>query len=138
MTTGKGAAWWGLLGFSFLFFSALYRLWIPARQLEPHTFSITDWSILICGILFMGYVKGHCIFYRRFAPHFAAHPYSSWERESNENCNSIIRRFIPKGSAISKHTHKQIQKIEDWINNYPRKILDFNTAEELFKKEFSA
>ena len=75
MTTGKGAAWWGLLGFSFLFISALYRLWIPARQLEPHTFSIVDWSILICGILFMGYVKGHCIFYRRFAPRFAARTY---------------------------------------------------------------
>lgn len=69
---------------------------------------------------------------------YYAHPYSSWERGSNENANRMIRRFIPKGSDISKLTHKQIQQVEDWINNYPRKILDFQTAEERFIQEFAA
>lgn len=69
---------------------------------------------------------------------YYAHPYSSWERGSNENANRIIRRFIPKGCDISKFTRKQIQKIEDWINNYPRKILDFETAEERFIQELAA
>lgn len=69
---------------------------------------------------------------------YYAHPYSSWERGSNENSNRIIRRFIPKGCDISKFTRKQIQKIEDWINNYPRKILDFETAEERFIQELAA
>ena len=69
---------------------------------------------------------------------YYAHPYSSWERGSNENANRIIRRFIPKGSDISKFTHKQIQKIEEWINNYPRKILNFKTAEEMFVQELVA
>jgi IS30 family transposase len=69
---------------------------------------------------------------------YYAHPYSSWERGSNENANRIIRRFIPKGCDISKFTRKQIQAIEDWINNYPRKILDFKTAEERFIQELAA
>ena len=69
---------------------------------------------------------------------YYAHPYSSWERGSNENGNRIIRRFIPKGSDISRYTRKQIQVIEDWINNYPRKILDFSTAEERFIQELAA
>ena len=69
---------------------------------------------------------------------YYAHPYSSWERGSNENANRIIRRFIPKGCDISKYTRKQIQAIEDWINNYPRKILDFSTAEERFIQELAA
>jgi len=69
---------------------------------------------------------------------YYAHPYSSWERGSNENANRIIRRFIPKGCDISKFTRKQIQMVEDWINNYPRKILDFETAEERFIRELAA
>lgn len=69
---------------------------------------------------------------------YYAHPYSSWERGSNENANRIIRRFIPKGCDISKYTRKQIQSIEDWINNYPRKILDFETAEQRFIQELAA
>lgn len=66
---------------------------------------------------------------------YYAHPYSSWERGSNENANRIIRRFIPKGADISKFTHKQIKEIENWINRYPRKILNFETAEEWFIRE---
>ena len=69
---------------------------------------------------------------------YYAHPYSSWERGSNENANRIIRRFIPKGCDISKYTKKQIQEIEDWMNNYPRKILNFETAEERFIQELVA
>ena len=66
---------------------------------------------------------------------YYAHPYSSWERGSNENANRMIRRFIPKGSDISKYTRHYLQKVEDWINQYPRKILNFKTAEELFVQE---
>ena len=41
---------------------------------------------------------------------YYAHPYSSWERGSNENVNRMIRRFIPKGSDISKYTRNFIKK----------------------------
>lgn len=69
---------------------------------------------------------------------YYAHPYSSWERGSNENANRMIRRFIPKGCDIAKFTRKQIQAIAEWINNYPRKILGFETAEERFIREWTA
>jgi len=69
---------------------------------------------------------------------YYAHPYSSWERGSNENTNRMIRRFIPKGSDITKWTQRAIQKIEEWINRYPRKILNFKTAEEMFIQEVAA
>ena len=54
---------------------------------------------------------------------YFAHPYSSYERGTNENHNGIIRRFIPKGSDIGKEKKSTIRKIQDWMNNYPRKIL---------------
>lgn len=69
---------------------------------------------------------------------YYARPYSSWERGSNENANRIIRRFIPKGCDIGQYTHASIRRIEEWINRYPRKILDFKTAEELFALELAA
>jgi IS30 family transposase len=61
---------------------------------------------------------------------FFAHPFSSFERGSNENANRIIRRFIPKGADISRFSKRQIQIIEDWINALPRKLFDGLTAQE--------
>ena len=68
----------------------------------------------------------------RCAEIYYAHPYSSWERGSNENSNRILRRFIPKGTDITTITAKKLQQIEDWVNNYPRKILGYRTANEVF------
>ena len=53
---------------------------------------------------------------------YYAHPYSAWERVSNENANKLIRRFIPKGSDIGEFSHERIKMIEHWINNYPRRL----------------
>ena len=58
---------------------------------------------------------------------YYAHPYSSWERGSNENQNKLIRRFIPKGFNIGKLTNKDIKRIENWLNNYPRRILGYKS-----------
>lgn len=65
---------------------------------------------------------------------YYCHPYSSWERGSNENANSIIRRFIPKKTSIDNYTRNQILKVEQWINNYPRKILGYKNARTLFEE----
>jgi len=62
---------------------------------------------------------------------YFAHPYSSWERGTNENQNRMIRRFIPKGTDISTISEKEIKNIENWMNNYPRKILGYRTANEM-------
>lgn len=65
---------------------------------------------------------------------YYAHPYCSWERGSNEQANGMIRRFIPKGSLISSIKVKVINDIEQWLNNYPRRILDGASAHELKEK----
>jgi IS30 family transposase len=62
---------------------------------------------------------------------YFAHAYSSWERGSNENQNRVIRRFVPKGVDIADFSDEDIQWIEDWMNNYPRKILGYKTANQV-------
>jgi IS30 family transposase len=59
---------------------------------------------------------------------YYVHPYSSWERGNNENANKLIRRFIPKDSDIGQYTDDNIKRIEHWMNNYPRRILGYKTA----------
>jgi len=61
---------------------------------------------------------------------YYAHPYSSWERGTNENSNKLIRRFIPKGTDIGNISKTKIKYIENWINNYPRKILGYKSAKD--------
>jgi IS30 family transposase len=60
---------------------------------------------------------------RKRCSHYYAHPYSAFERGSNENANRLIRRFIPKGADIGDHTVKNIQVFQDKINHMPREIL---------------
>jgi IS30 family transposase len=62
---------------------------------------------------------------------YYAHPYSSWERGTNENSNKLIRRFIPKGMDIGKISKVKIKYIENWMNNYPRKILGYKSANDV-------
>lgn len=59
---------------------------------------------------------------------YYAHPYCSGERGSNENNNRMIRRWIPKGTIIDEISKEYIQKIEDWINNYPRAMFDYKST----------
>ena len=66
---------------------------------------------------------------------YYCHPYSSWERGSNENQNKLIRRHIPKGSNFDDKTQKDINYIQEWINSYPRRLFDDKTSEELFAEE---
>lgn len=58
---------------------------------------------------------------------YYAHPYSAWERGSNENANRLIRRFIPKSADIGKYSEGDIRRIERWMNNYPRRLLGYKT-----------
>ena len=66
---------------------------------------------------------------------YYCHPYSSWERDTNEVTNKMIRRKIPKGTNFDGCTDEDIAKIEEWINNYPRRIHGYRSAKELFDKE---
>ena len=63
---------------------------------------------------------------------YYAHPYSAWERGSNENANKLIRRFIPKGTDIGKLNTRDIKRIEQWMNNYPRRMFGYKTANDIY------
>ena len=64
---------------------------------------------------------------------YYAHAYSSWERGSNEVSNRLIRRFYKKGYNIDKISKRKVKELEDWINNYPRKILGWKSANQFLK-----
>ncbi len=68
---------------------------------------------------------------------YFAHPYSSWERGSNENANRLIRRFIKKGTRISSYSNSFIQHISKLINSKSRKILNYLSADHFFNIELS-
>ena len=66
---------------------------------------------------------------------YYCHPYSSWERGTNEVTNKMIRRKIPKGTNFDDRTEEEVESIENWINGYPRKIHGYHSAGELFEEE---
>ena len=63
---------------------------------------------------------------------YYAHPYCSWERGSNENNNKLIRKFIKKKADIKNFSNSHIKNIQDWINNYPRKLFNYKSANDIF------
>lgn len=69
---------------------------------------------------------------------YYCHPYSSYERGSNENENKMIRRHFPKGTDFGKVTAAEIKRAESWIANYPRKILDWKTSAMVFEEALAA
>lgn len=66
---------------------------------------------------------------------YFAHPYSSWERGTNENTNGLIRRYLPKGTDFNKIDEKQLEIIQEKLNNRPRKIIGFKTPKEMMNSE---
>ena len=70
---------------------------------------------------------------------YYAHPYSAYERGSNEVANCMIRRLVPKGTDIGKLTNHDVKRIERWMNEYPRRKLNYLSAYEAssFGKLFS-
>ena len=68
-------------------------------------------------------------------PVYFAHPYSSWERGTNENTNGLIRRFFPKGTDFSKVSEQELKIVQEKLNNRPRKVLGYRTPNEVFMSE---
>lgn len=68
--------------------------------------------------------------------HFYCHSFCSYERGSNENANRLIRRWIPKGTDISKISKEEIKEIQTWINNYPRELFKGKSSNEIYREYF--
>ena len=65
-------------------------------------------------------------------PLYFAHAYSPHERGSNENCNRVLRRFIPKGQPIDEITDDELIQINWYLNCRPLKCLNLRTPIEIF------
>lgn len=63
---------------------------------------------------------------------YFAHPNSSFERGTNEKQNSLIRRFFPKGKSLTDVSPEKVVFVQNWINDLPRKILNYSTPSEVF------
>lgn len=66
---------------------------------------------------------------------YYAHPFSSYERGTNEHWNAMVRRFIPKGSSFEDLNCDTLKRINRYINQLPRKRFGYKTPEELFEEQ---
>lgn len=62
---------------------------------------------------------------------YYCHSYSAWEKGSIENHNRMIRRWFPKGTDFTRVTKKEIAALQEWMNNYPRKVLNWAAPAEV-------
>jgi IS30 family transposase len=63
---------------------------------------------------------------------YFAQPYSPWQRPTNENTNGLLRQYFPKGTDLSKITKRQLQFVQDEMNERPRRVLDYRSPQEVF------
>ncbi|MCL5016058.1 MAG: IS30 family transposase [Patescibacteria group bacterium] len=63
---------------------------------------------------------------------FSTHPYSAWERPTNENTNSLIRDYFPKKTDFSMISDDEIRFVEEELNSRPRKRLSWKTPLEVW------
>lgn len=69
---------------------------------------------------------------------YFAHPYSSWERGTNENTNGLIRQYLPKKTEFTSVGDEKCQFIMDRLNNRPRKCLGYRTPKQVFEEFLEA
>jgi IS30 family transposase len=61
-------------------------------------------------------------------------PYHSWEKGTVENTIGLIRRVFPKATNFDGVTVKQVKRLEQQMNNRPRKTLNFSTPKTIFHR----
>ena len=85
--------------------------------------------------------RGHEFAYHNKVAHqlntkvFFCHPYSSYERGTNENRIGVIRQYFPKKIPLLEVPWYQLRKVEKEINNRPMKCLGWRTPSETFLKQ---
>ena len=64
---------------------------------------------------------------------YFAHPYSPWERPTNENTNGLLRDYFPKGADLSFVTKKRLKQVQNQLNERPRNVLNWQTPKDVFE-----
>lgn len=67
---------------------------------------------------------------------YFADPYASWQRGANENMNGLLRQFFPKGTDFTRISHREVARVEQLLNERPRKRLGYRTPDEILKPRF--
>jgi len=60
-------------------------------------------------------------------------PYCSWQKGLVENTNMLLRQYLPRWINLAQMTDKQIEEIQEKLNNRPRKSLNWLTPNEYSK-----
>ncbi len=68
---------------------------------------------------------------------YHADPYSSWQRGTNENGNGLLRHYFPKGTDFTKVSDEDLADVVWELNNRPRKLLQYKTAQEVFDEHLN-
>lgn len=63
---------------------------------------------------------------------YFAHPFSAWERGTNENMNGLVRQYVPKSQDLNLLSNSDLQLVMDRLNYRPRKCLEFLSPYEVF------
>jgi IS30 family transposase len=66
-------------------------------------------------------------------PTYFCDPYASWQKGGVENMNGLIRQYLPRSTNLSTTTDAVIQRIEDRLNNRPRKGLNYKTPNQVIQ-----
>jgi len=61
-------------------------------------------------------------------------PYHSWEKGGVENYNGLVRQYFPKGSDFRLISRLELRRVEQEINQRPRKTLSYKSPSELETK----
>lgn len=64
-------------------------------------------------------------------PLYFCHAYHAWEKGGVENENKLIRQYLPKGKNLGRYSDKTVRRIQDKLNNRPRKCLEYQTPLEV-------
>ncbi|MET0038384.1 MAG: IS30 family transposase [Candidatus Thiodiazotropha lotti] len=67
-------------------------------------------------------------------PVYFCDPQSPWQRGTNEYTNSLIRQYFPKKTCLAQHSQKQLNLVANQLNSRPRKILDFETPQNIINQ----
>lgn len=65
---------------------------------------------------------------------YFADPQSPWQRGTNENTNGLLRQYFPKGIDFRTVSRQEIQRVQDLLNDRPRKALNFLKPDEVFPR----